>query len=132
MIILARAVPIDSSNYILILRIVLKSGAPGLLEDELNHHCIDLGLTDAEFEADEVEQREETGEEVGEDELPSPSPPRLLPKDNWSPATWNHPLPEPANSLPLQRLEAQASAHHDAPLETPTISVPPHRTMVDQ
>ena len=68
----------------MILRIVLKSGAPGLLEDELDHDSIALGPSDGEFEADELEQREGPGEEAREDEVPSPSPPPVLPKDNNS------------------------------------------------
>ena len=48
----------------MILRVVLKSGAPGLLEGELDHDSIALGPSDAEFEADEAEQCEATGEET--------------------------------------------------------------------
>ena len=48
----------------MILCVVLKSGAPGLLEGELDHDSIALGPSDAEFEADEVEQCEATGEEA--------------------------------------------------------------------
>ena len=66
---------------------MLKSGAPGLLEGELNHDIIALGPIDAGFEAGGVEQCEETGEEAGEEGAPSPSPPPVLPKDNCSPAT---------------------------------------------
>ena len=113
---------------------VLKSGTPGLPEDELDHDSIASGPSDAEFEADEVEQREETAEEAGEDEVPSPSPPPVPPKDSYSPATWNHPLPEPANNLlPLPRLEARNLVPATTPpLETPTTSVLPHSTTDDQ
>ena len=117
----------------MILHIVLKSGAPGLLEDELNHDSIAVGPSDAEFEADEVEKREETGEEASEDEVPSPSSPPVRPKDNYSPATWNHPLPEPLNNLPLLRLDAcKLLLATTPPLETPTTSVLLHSTTVDQ
>ena len=54
----------------MILRIELKSGAPGLFEDRLNHDSIALGPSDAEFEADAVEQREDSREEVRKDEVP--------------------------------------------------------------
>ena len=114
----------------MILRIELKSGAPCLLEDKLNYDSISLGPSDAEFEADAVEQREETHEEAGEDEVPSPSPPPVLPKDSYSPATWNHPLPEPVNNLPLPHLEARKLLLATTPPLTPATSVLPHSTTV--
>ena len=118
---------IDSSNDLLILHIVLKSGAPGLLEDKLNHDGIALGPTNAEFEADAMEQRGETREEAGE---ASPSPPPVLPKDSYSPASWNHPLPESVNNLPLPHLEARKLLLATTPPQARTTSVLPHSTTV--
>ena len=115
-------------------RVVLKSGTPGLPEDELDHDSIASGPSYAEFEADEVEQREETGEEAGEDEVPSPSPPPVPPKDSYFPATWNHPLPEPANNLlPLPRLEARNLVPPQCPHSgRPRLRFLPHSTTDDQ
>ena len=105
-----------------------------LEEGEIDHDSIASGPSDAEFEAEEAEQRDEAGDEAGEDEGPSSSPPPVPPKDNYSPATWNHPLPEPANSLlPLPRLEARNLLPATTPPpETPTTSVLPRSTTDDQ
>ena len=56
--------PIGLSDYLLIPHVVLKSGTPRLPEDKLDHDGITLGPSDPEFEADEVEKCEETGEEA--------------------------------------------------------------------
>jgi len=113
---------------------VLKSRAPGLLEEpELDHDSIASGPSDAEVEPEEAEHcdeaSEEAGDEAGEDE--GLSPPPVPPKDSYSPATWNHPLPEPANDLP--RLEARnLQPATTPPIETPTTSVLPQSTTDDQ
>ena len=114
-------------------RAVLKSSTPGLPEDEIDHDSVASGPSDAEFEADEAEQCEETSKEAKRDEVPSPSPPPVPPKDSYSIAMWNHPLPEPANNLPLPRSEAHNLVSTTTPpLETPATLVPPHSTTDDQ
>ena len=75
-----------------------------------------------------------TGEEAGEGEVSSPSLPPVLSKNNYSPAMWDHPLPESANNLlPWARLEARDLLYTTTPpLETPTTSVILHSTTDDR
>ena len=108
----------------------MKSRTHGFLDEaELDHDSIASGPSEAEFEADEAEQHDVAADEVVEEEELAPPP--VPPKDSYSPASWNHPLPE--TGLPLPRLEARnLQPTITPPIETPTTSVLPHSTTDDQ